>query len=554
MAIDDIYTQGIAAGWSVRDASTLSADAVLETEVAIVGSGAGGGMAAEILTAAGLNVLMIEEGALYTAADFKDMDEWRGFSTLYQEGAGRMTADGAVYVFQGRAVGGSTTVNWTTSLRTPDPTLEHWAQAYALRDSTPADLAPWFARCEERLGIAPWAMEPNRNNALLRDGCARLGWSWKTIPRNVRGCWNLGYCGLGCPTNAKQSMLVTTIPQALRRGMTLLHHARAEALHFSANGVAALTVRALGKDARTPTGVTLTVKARHYVLAAGAINTPALLLRSRAPDPRGLIGRRTCIHPVNASLALFDEPVHGFHGAPQSIYSDHFLWPAQGLGYKLEVPPLQPVLMSGIFGSHGERLSLDMRQLDHAQVCIALMRDGFDAATSGGRVRIDAQGQPLLDYPLTEALWDGLRRAYLSMAEVQFAAGARSVRPVHLDGHDYRSWDEARRAIAFLPMRAQRATLYTAHLMGGCPMGEDKTRCVIDSRGRHHEIENLSIFDGSMFPTSIGANPQLSIYAFVARNATALADSLTPRRSASTDTAGVSAARHDAGGHRHAEA
>ncbi|MFP5305734.1 MAG: GMC family oxidoreductase N-terminal domain-containing protein, partial [Gammaproteobacteria bacterium] len=266
MAITDIYGDGIAAGWKVRDASTLSADDTLEADVVIVGSGAGGGTAAEILTAAGLQVLMLEEGALYTAADFRDMDELRGYSTLYQEGAGRTTADGAVQIFQGRSVGGSTTVNWTTSLRTPAPTLAHWAQAYALRDSDEAQMAPWFARIEERLGIAPWAAEPNRNNALLRDGCDKLGWSWSTIPRNVRGCWNLGYCGLGCPTNAKQSMLVTTIPQALAGGMTLIHHARAERLHFDANGIERLTVRVLGADVRTPTGVTLTVKARHYVL------------------------------------------------------------------------------------------------------------------------------------------------------------------------------------------------------------------------------------------------------------------------------------------------
>lgn len=526
MAINDIYSDGIASGWDVRNAATLGADETLEADVVIVGSGAGGGTAAEILSAAGLKVLMLEEGALYTAADFKDMDELRGFGTLYQEGAGRMTSDGAVYIFQGRSVGGSTTVNWTTSLRTPEPTLAHWGREFGLRDSAAADMAPWFARMEERLGVAPWATEPNRNNALLRDGCDKLGWGWKVIPRNVRGCWNLGYCGLGCPTNAKQSMLVTTIPQALSQGMSLLHHARVETVRFGSNGVESLQVRALGADLRTPTGVTLTVKARHYVLAGGAINTPALLLRSQAPDPRGLIGQRTCIHPVNASVALFDEPVNGFHGAPQSIYSDHFLWPEHGVGYKLEVPPLQPVLMSGIFGGHGERLSLDMAQLDRAQVNIALMRDGFSAQTAGGRIRIDGAGNPLLDYELSDELWDGLRRAYLTMAEAQFAAGAHSVRPAHLDGRDYRSMDEARKAIAELPMRKQRVTLYTAHLMGGCPMGEDRKRCVVDSRGRHHEIENLSVFDGSTFPTSIGANPQLSIYGFVARNATALAESM----------------------------
>ncbi|HEX4896105.1 MAG TPA: GMC family oxidoreductase [Solimonas sp.] len=524
--INDLYRDGIAGGWRVRNAAELTADATLEADVVIVGSGAGGGTAAEVLTAAGLKVLMLEEGGLYTATDFRDMDELRGFSTLYQEGGGRMTSDGAVAIFQGRSVGGTTTVNWTTSLRTPDQTLAHWASEYGLKDASAEAMAPWFARMEERLGIAPWAAEPNRNNALLRDGCQALGWSWKTIPRNVRGCWNLGYCGLGCPTNAKQSMLVTTIPAALAAGMELLHHARVERVLFDARGVSGLSVRALGTDLRTPTGVTLTVKARHYVLAGGALNTPALLLRSQAPDPHELVGRRTCIHPVNATVALFADPVQGFHGAPQSIYSDHFLWPAQGIGYKLEVPPLQPMLMSGLFGSHGEQLRQDMARMDRAQVNIALVRDGFVPESPGGTVRIDDRGQPLLDYDFSEALWATLRQAYLSMAEAQFAAGAQSVRAAHLDGRDYGSWAEAKAGLAGIAMKKQRVTLYTAHLMGGCPMGEDSRRCVVDSHGRHHALPNLSIFDGSMFPTSIGANPQLSIYGFVARNATRLATAL----------------------------
>ena len=524
--INDLYTDGIAAGWKVLDAATLQDGDTLEADIAIVGSGAGGATAAEILANAGYRVLMLEEGALYTAAHFRDMDEFRGYGTLYQEGGGRTTSDGAISIFQGRAVGGTTTVNWTTSLRTPDKTLAHWAREYNVKDIDAKAMAPWFERAEERLGIAPWAMAPNRNNALLRDGCEKLGWAWKTIPRNVRGCWNLGYCGLGCPTNAKQSMLVTTIPEALKRGMTLVHHARVETVAFGQHGVAGLQVHALGADARTPTGTRVNVKARHYILAGGAINTPALLLRSKAPDPKNLIGRRTCIHPVDATLALFDERVDGFHGAPQSIYSDHFLWPEHGVGYKLEVPPLQPILTTGLFGSYGEALVRDMAQLPHAQVNIALMRDGFSDDTDGGRVRIDDAGNPLLDYELGDALWHGLRRGLLSMAEAQFAAGARSVRPGHLDARDYTSWNEARDAITGLPMQKQRVTLYTAHLMGGCPMGEDASRCVVDSHGRHRETDNLSIFDGSIFPTSIGANPQLSIYALIARNATRLAETL----------------------------
>lgn len=526
MAINDLYSDGIAKGWQVHDASSFRADQQYEADVIIVGSGAGGGTSAELLSAAGLKVLMLEEGGLYTAKDFKKLDEFWSYNQLYQEGAGRATSDGGIGLLQGRAVGGTTLVNWTTSIRTPAKTLAHWAQVAGLKNASEAEMAPWFERAEQRLGVAPWAMAPNANNGLLRDGCEKLGWHWKTVPRNVRGCWNLGYCGFGCPTNAKQSMLVTTIPAALDQGMVLLHHARAQRLLIKNGRVEGIEALALDPSTRRPSGVKLQLRARHYVLAGGAINTPALLLRSKAPDPKNITGGYSCVHPVNLSVAEFAKPVEAFHGAPQSIYSDHFLWPEQGVGYKLEAAPLQPMLAASVISQHGQELAETMAKLPNAQATIALVRDGFVEGAAGGRVRVDDQGEAVFDYDIQDTLWNTLRQAYLTMAELQFAAGAQRVRPIHMDAQAYGSWAQAREAIAQLPMKKQRATVVSAHLMGGCAMGENRERCLVDSYGHHHELENLSIFDGSMFPTSIGANPQLSIYAFVTRNATRLLETL----------------------------
>lgn len=531
MAIDDLYTAGLASGWNITDASTLKQDQSLEADVVIVGSGAGGGTAAEILAEAGLSVLILEEGPLKTSASFKDMDERRAFADLYQEAGGRSSSDGAIGILQGRAVGGTTTINWTSSFHTPAPTLDYWAQRFALRESSADDMAPWFAKMEARLGIAPWGAAPNENNGILQRGAQALGWKSAVIPRNVRGCWNLGYCGLGCPTNAKQSMLVTTIPGALSHGARLIHRARVRTLQFERGRVSGLLVDALDADAVKPTGVRLTVRARHYVLAGGSINTPALLLRSQAPDPYKRVGKRTCIHPVNLSVARMPDAVNGYHGAPQSIYSDEFQWKhgATGpMGYKLEVAPMQPGLTTVMFPQYGAALRESMGSLPQLQNVLALMRDGFDDASPGGSVRIDDSGAPLLDYELTDYIFEGIKRAYLSMAELQFAAGAREVMPAHLDARWTKSWSEARALIEALPYRKLRVLVATAHLMGGCAMGEDEKTCVLDSHGGYRGLDNLSVFDGSMFPTSIGANPQLSIYGFVSRNATRLAAQLKP--------------------------
>lgn len=526
MAIDDIYTKGIADGWKVIDASRLEQDQTWEADVAIIGSGAGGGTSAEILSASGLSVLILEEGPLQTAANFKDMNDARAYSELYQEGAGRATADGAVSILQGRSVGGGTTVNYTSSFRTPPHTLKYWADIFGLKGGNETEMAPWFAQMEERLGVAHWAAEPNANNAALKRGAEKLGWAANVIPRNVRGCWNLGYCGLGCPTNAKQSMLVTTIPGALKNGARLAHHVSVRKLEFSGGNVSGLSAEALSPDCVVPSGVKITVKARHYVLAGGAINNPGLLLRSGAPDPHGRIGKRTCIHPANFTLALMQEKVEGYYGAPQSIYSDEHQW-KQGatgpIGYTIEVAPMQPLLGSVIFGRYGEQLKTGMAQLPNTQSMLSLLRDGFDEQSQGGEVTIDDSGEPVLNYEFNDYLWDGLRRAYLSMAELQFAAGAKQVMPMHMDGGLYSSWEETKKAIATLPYKTQRLGIFTAHLMGGCAMGEDENLTVTDSNGSFRHADNLSIFDGSLFPTSIGANPQLSIYGFACKHATRLA-------------------------------
>lgn len=527
--IPDLVAAGVAAGWQVTDASSLQTNRTLEADVVIIGSGAGGGITAELLARAGLAVLIVEEGGLKSSKDFK-MREVDAYPALYQESAARKTRDKAINILQGRTVGGSTTVNWTSSFRTPPGTLAHWQSHHGLAGYTVASMAPWFALVERRLHVGDWPVPPNENNDLLRRGAQALGIPTAAIRRNVNGCWNLGYCGMGCPTNAKQSMLVTTIPAALQLGARLLTHARAERFVLQGERIASLQVTALDATGQAPTGIELTLRARHFVLAGGAINTPALLLRSNAPDPHALLGRRTFLHPTVICAALFQQRVDAYAGAPQTIYSDHFLHTAPidgAIGYKLEAPPLHPLLMATTMGGFGDEHAQTMRQFAHVHGLLALLRDGFHEDAAGGAVSLDSHGNPVLDYPLSPFIWDGVRRALLSMAEIQFAAGARSVYPVHEMARHYTSWAQARQAIDGLPYQALLARVVSAHVMGGCAMSDDERLGVCDALGRYRGVRNLSVHDGSLFPTSIGANPQLSIYALAARLSSSLAQELT---------------------------
>jgi choline dehydrogenase-like flavoprotein len=287
---------------------------------------------------------------------------------------------------------------------------------------------------------------------------------------------------------------------------------------------------ALSESGMAPTGKTVTLRARHFVLAGGAINSPALLMRSRAPDPNDLLGKRTFLHPTLVSAALFERKINEFSGAPQSIYSDHFLdsQAVDGpIGYKLEAPPLHPLLFATTMQGFGAPHAEIMKSFSNAHALIALLRDGFNSESVGGSVQLNSDGSPVLDYPLTEFLWDGARRAFLSMVEVQFAAGARTVHPVHELAEPYSNWANARKAINALPYQPLLTRVVSAHVMGGCTMSNDTKLGIVSAAGRYHHVSNLSVHDGSLFPTSIGANPQLSIYGITARLASGLAQDMT---------------------------
>ena len=526
--IPDPWKDGIAAGWKVIDGATLDQDLDIEGDVVIIGSGAGGAVSAEIFSQAGLKVVMVEAARLKSTHAF-DMNEGDAYRDLYQEGATRMTKDTAISILQGRAVGGTTVVNWTSCFRTPEQVLDHWSQRYATEGLSSSEMAPWFERMEQRLNISKWIVPPNFNNAIIRDGAKKLGWHWDAIPRNVDGCWNIGYCGTGCPTNAKMSMLVTTLPEAMNAGATLVHSAEAWKLEHDGTRVSAVTCRALNAG-KKPSGHRVRLRAPVIIAAGGGINTPGLLLRSQVPDPHNRVGARTTLHVVSTAFGVFDEEVAGYYGAPQSVYSDEFVWRdgvTGKLGYKIEVMPVHPGVTSVLMDVPGPRHAEEMRELPNLSIGLALMRDGFHEQSQGGRVELRDDGSPVVDYPLGDYMMEGVRAGILSQAEMYFAAGARKVRARHADAGWHTSWQAAREEIRNLNYAAHYVPLGSAHVMGGCAMGEDQTLCATNSNGRYHHLDNLYVFDGSLFPTSLGVNPQLSIYGIVAKLASELASGLT---------------------------
>jgi choline dehydrogenase-like flavoprotein len=493
-----------------------------ECDVCVVGAGAGGSVAAAVLAKAGAKVILLEEGGHYTKKDFNLQESW-AYPHLYQDGGNRTTDDLGILILQGRSVGGGTTVNWTSSFRPPEATLKLWQSQHGLEGWDAASLAPHVQAVEERLSVRPGSdADVNANNRKLWEGAKKLGWNPELIPRNVKACARLGYCGMGCPLDAKQSAALTYVQDAVAAGADVYTHARAKLLEVDRGHLRAVVAEILDPSSGQGTGRRFVIHPRRgAILAGGAINTPALLLASRTGLSGGRLGQRTFLHPTVPLVAFYDEPIEGFYGAPQSVSCHEFAHRGSKVGFFLETSPVHPMLGAVAFPGFGDQHRRFMERLPHAQATIALLIDGHQG-DRGGTVRVEGQGRIRLSYPFDPALTEAASEALVAMARLHLAAGAREIVSLHTEPVIVRSESDLP-ALRARPVTTGSHTLFSAHQMGGAAMGQNPATSVVNPQGRHHELDNVWVMDGSVFPTSLGVNPQLTIYAAAHRNASLLA-------------------------------
>ena len=491
----------------------ITSDLDLSCDVCVVGSGSGGAWLAHDLVSRGLSVIMLEEGGYHTRREF-DLTEATANPNLYQDLGNRTTDDLSINIMQGRNVGGGTTVNWCSCFRTPERILDLWRDRHGVEGLSLAALTPHWEAIEKRLHIQEWPLElSNPNNRVLWDGLGKLGYQRGLIKRNVHNCANLGYCGMGCPIDAKQGMLVTVIPDAVEKGLTVYANASVRTLERSGRRIVAVHADVRDPVRDVPSGRKIVVRAKVTAVAGGAINTPTLLLRSDL-DGGGRVGKRTFFHPVVVMMALFDEVIAPYRGAPQSVYSHHFLDRGKDkMGFYIEATPVHPLTAATASTVWGARHEQFLSQLPHMQASFAGMADGILEGDEGGTVSLRDKGysRVKVDYPLTDRHWEAFRTACAEMARVQLAAGAKKVLSLHNEPVEIDSVDQIGR-LEKATWEKLRMRIVTGHLMGGCAMGKDPSKSVVDSRLRYHELDNLFVVDGSVFPTSLGVNPQVTIF------------------------------------------
>jgi long-chain-alcohol oxidase len=501
-----------------RTLSTTTPDreTTVECDVCVVGSGAGGGPAAAVLAASGLDVVVLEAGDHLEEADF-DGSEATAFRRMYVGNAAAATADQSVGLLAGTCLGGGTVVNYSTSFRTPDEVRASWARRGATSFEGP-EFDCSLDAVWERLEVNRDHNRPSSREAAMRRGLEALGWHVDEMPRNVVGCDQgvvCGSCGLGCRLGAKRSTVKTWLADAQAQGARILVRTRAER-------VLVRDGKASGVVARTREGALVTVLARAVVVACGALQTPALLRRSGLSNAN--VGRHLRLHPATAVFGVFDEELRPWEGTMQALYSDQLRDLHDGYGVKFETAPIHPGLAAGFLPWRSALQSAElMKLLPHVMGIGVLLRD-----RDGGEVRVGRDGEPVARYRLSAFDLAHVRAGFEGAARILEAAGARRIVSAHTGALEYRP-GTAGGVEGFLRdadawgWGAGRCVFFSFHIMGTARMGDSPATSACAPQGETWEVRGLVVADGSVFPTAPGVNPMISIEAAAHMNASALA-------------------------------
>ena len=482
-------------------------------DVCVIGSGAGGAVVAKELAEAGLSVVILEAGENHDPRTFGSYEP-EMLRRLFWDSGLRWTRDNAIVISQGKGVGGSTVHNLCYAVRPPQAVLDRWQVP---------EIWPHYNQVERTLGVTQiQETDVNPLNAVVRRGCEALRWRGAVQRHNRGDCPTCGaQCLFGCPVSktaegdsrgtGKQSMAVTYIPLALAAGAKLYSDCVAEKIHVEKD-------RVVGVSAQLPLD-RLRVHSDVVVLAAGAINSPQLWLKSRLPNTNQRVGKNLHLHPAAFVGGVFNETIDGHRGIPQSYYIDQFL--------DLRCSPESGYLLMPAFGSQmivaaslpdfGENHRAFMERYRHIAALLVLLHD-----RTTGQVSVNYTGSPNIAYRLSRSDRKVLVEGIINAARLLFAAGATEILMPYTQHVPIKTE-------ADLEIIRQRGIvpndimLASSHPQGTLRMGENPNRSVVNLSGESHAVNGLFVADASLFPTSVGIPPTLTIAAlatYVARQIT----------------------------------
>ncbi len=498
----------------LRGHEAISGDTTLEADVVIVGSGPGGASVARVLAQGGRKVVVLEEGL--ARSNFRP--NFAHTSRYHMQEGGAMVAmspDAVMPIAAGRGMGGGSLVNSAISFRTPDHVLAGWKDVIGDDRYGPERMAEVFDRVEALVQVGPTKPEnAGENNNIIVRGAKALGLPGGLVRRNTPGCNGCGICNFGCPIGGKASMDKNQLPLAMQAGAVLQADTKVDQVLIEGGRAAGLSGMVLHPETRDAVG-RLTVKAPSVFVCAGGIGTPRLLHHAGVADLLGpAVGKGLHVHPGNAVVGRCDHVVKMWHGATQGAYFEHPDLPGV-LPHTFNAPPETLMLLLGKVGHEAKSM---FQQLPYLCGCIVMISDKGE-----GTVGATSQGRAAISYTFDEHDVDRIKAGMVVTAEVLMAGGAKQVfGPVHgLGVHD--SVASFEKAIASRTIHD--FALYAAHPMGSCRMGSDPQKSVIGPTAEAHALPGLYLADSSIFPTSLGVNPQLTTMAM----ATAIAEDFLGR-------------------------
>ncbi len=484
----------------------------VRADVCVIGSGAGGAPVAKELAEGGMRVVSLEDGGHFTTDDF-DARPRNMVARLYRDAGQSATLGNVPIVLPlGRTVGGSTTINSGTCFRTPPPVLDMWGERFGLDELNAHELDPYFRRVERIINVVQVPPEiAGRNAEVVKRGADALGWHGDHIFRNVRGCVGSGVCAFGCPTSAKQHTGLTWVPQGWAAGATTFDHTRARRIVMSGG-------RARGVEATTSGGGRMVVDCDAVVVACGAIHTPLFLRRQGLGGHSGELGRNLAVHPATGVRALFAEEIDMARGVPQSFYIDEFA--DEGIMFEGAAGPPDYASMSLPFaGARHREAMLRFRNMSQFGLMVSDVSRGF--------VR-ERAGRAEIHYDLNEEDTATFKRGIELLTELYWAAGAEVVyTPVEGLGELHNGEIE--------PLRKRRVrardlnALMAFHPLGTARADARPDHGVVDGGLKLHGCDGVYVADGSVVPSSIGVNPQITIMALSVRLAYGLLGKPAPR-------------------------
>jgi len=492
-----------------------------DADAVVIGSGAGGAIAAYELAKSGKKVIVLEAGPYVPSEKFTEMLAV-SMGQLYADHGGQNNATGDIAILQGACVGGSTVVNAALCFRTPDHYLHAWGKEFGLTNLTPAVMKPYFELVERNLRINTVAgHETSAGAELIGKGLDKLRLPRGKARRNVKDCVMSGACFSGCASDRKQSMLVTYLPWAVSHGAKIVADTRVTRILTTegrASGVEAEVI----DPATGQKKADVVVKAPLVVLAAGPVQSPVLLLRSGIANSSGQVGKNFACHPTMSVTGIFEQDVRDFFGATHSLYMDKYTLPQAG-GYLLLNAVQDPVEASTqVEPGTGKPFAAYMTHYKNTVRLISLIHD-----KNCGEVTWQ-NGVKEIKYDVDDEDFEAMKKGLVTTARVLWASGAKTLHiPASQKVEITREQDIVPTIMALKNEKARYR--YTSfHPQGTCRMGADPKRTVVNPQGETHDVRSLYVVDASLLPTSIGYNPSETVYAL----AHYVVDGITGKRKA----------------------